>query len=109
MATWVLTPTAPNPLTGFTNPVLGWQLTLATAMDTLTGCNAVFAAGWGPQLTILGTSAPSEPIWQLTLSKATVHIVVDDTDWFAFDGQNVWSIPEATVQGGYTVSPLGGS
>jgi hypothetical protein len=107
----VLTPNAPNPLTGFANPVLGWQLTLATAMDTLTGCNAVFAAGWWPQLTIISGRASELPIWQLTLSKATVNVVVNDTDWFAFDGQNVWSIPQATVQASYTVaaSPLGGS
>ena len=103
MSTWVLIPNIPNPLTGFANPVLGWQLTLATALDALTGCNIVYAAGWSPALTIVETSAPNDPIWQLMLSKSTVHIVINDTDWFVFDGQNIWGIPESTVTANYTV------
>ena len=107
MATWVLTPNAPNPLTGFANPVLGWQLTLATALDALTGCNVVFAAGWVAQLGPLVTSAPNAPIWQLNITKGTVQITVHDTDYFVFDGQNVWSITQANVQANYTVTSHG--
>lgn len=107
MATWILTPNAPNPLTGFANPVVGWQLTLATAMDALTGCNVVFAAGWLSQLAILDTSAPTDPIWQLLLSKSTTRVVINDTDWLAFDGQNVWGIPQVDVTSSYTVTQQG--
>jgi hypothetical protein len=108
LTTFVLTPNAPNPLTGFANPVLGWQLTIATALDALTGCNIVFAAGWIPQLTILATSSPTDPIWQLILTKTAtpnnIQIVVNDTDYLAFDGQNVFVIPQATVVADYTVT-----
>jgi hypothetical protein len=104
VTTWVLTPNEPNPLTGFANPVLGWQVTLATALDTLTGSNVVFAAGWVPHLVILADSDPTFPIWQLILSAGSVQVVVNDTDWFAFDGQNVWTIPQATVEAEYTVT-----
>jgi hypothetical protein len=115
LTTFVLTPNAPNPLTGFANPVLGWQLTIATALDALTGCNIVFAAGWIPQLTILATSSPADPIWQLILTKTAtpnniqitpnnIQIVINDTDYLAFDGQNVFPIPQATVVADYTVT-----
>lgn len=104
MATWVLTPKTPNPLTGFANPVVGWQLTLATAMDTLTGCMTVYAAGWIPQLVILASSAPTDPIWQLQVMKGNVEITVNDTDWLVFDGQNVWDLKQADVTANYTVT-----
>jgi hypothetical protein len=105
MTTFVLTPNTPNPLTGFANPVLGWQLTLATALDALTGCNEVFAAGWIPQLTILVNSAADDPIWQLVLNRRPEQVVVNDTDYFVFDGNNVETIPMAVVQADYTVEP----
>jgi hypothetical protein len=104
VTTWVLTPSEPNPLTGFANPVLGWQLTLATAMDALTGCNIVYAGGWVPQLLVLSSSAPTAPIWQLILNKGNVQVTVNDTDWFAFDGQNAWAVPQNTVEAEYTVT-----
>jgi hypothetical protein len=112
MATWQLTPTTPNEFTGFSNSVLGWHLTLATALDVLTGCNKIFAAGWLTQLGPLATSPQGAlPIWQLVITKGPLQIVINDTDWFAFDGQNVWAIPESIVQADYTVTaytPPGG-
>jgi hypothetical protein len=104
MTTWILTPNMPNPFTGFENPVIGWQLTLAAALDTLTGCMTVYAAGWHPQLTILPTSQPTAPIWQLNLIRGKDLVTVNDTDWLAFDGNNVWAMPQATVEAGYTVT-----
>jgi hypothetical protein len=91
-------------LTGFAEPVLGWQLTLATALDALTGCNTVYAAGWVPQLSILKTSVPNNPLWQLTLIRGQDQVNVNDTDWLVFDGDHVAAIPEATVASDYVVA-----
>ncbi|OBI98077.1 hypothetical protein [Mycobacterium sp. 1465703.0] len=104
MTTWELTPNDPNPLTGFANPVIGWHVTLATALDVLEGCNTIFAAGWASQLGPLATSDPATPIWELVVNKGKVQVVVKDTDWFVFDGQNVWAIAESDVTAGYTVT-----
>lgn len=103
MATWVLTPKSPNQLTGFANPILGWQLSAATALDVFVGCNTVYYAGWVSQLgPMSGDVLP--PIWQLVIKKGPSAILVNDTDYFVFDGLNVWSIPLATVQAEYTVT-----
>lgn len=103
MATWVLIPKQPNPFTGFANPILGWQFAGATALDAFTGCNTIFAAGWVTTMGPLATSSPSLPIWQLLISKGKVQVVANDTDYFVFDGQNVWAIPLDTVTADYTV------
>lgn len=116
MTTSILTPNTPNALTGFANPVLGWLFTAATALDTFEGCNIVFAAGWVAQLGPLSNSPPTAPIWEITFSKhvalangvdSLVNVLVNDTDYFAFDGQNVWNIPQATVSSDYTVTTQG--
>lgn len=116
MTTSILTPKAPNSLTGFANPVLGWQFTAATALDTFEGCNVVFAAGWVAQLGPLSNSPPDAPLWQIIFIKhvalangvdSVVNVIINDTDYFAFDGLNVWGIPQATVQSDYTVTTQG--
>jgi hypothetical protein len=112
MATWILTPKNPDPLTGFTNPVLGWQFTVASIADVYTGCNLVFEGGWSPQMGPLGsalTNTSKPPLWQLVLSKGVDQVVINDTDYFVFDGVNVWDIPQATVEADYTVTQQGGS
>jgi hypothetical protein len=107
MTTWVLTPKIPDPFTGFSNPVLGWQFTAATALDAFVGINTIFAAGWRGQMGPLATSSPTAPIWQMTIVKGAVQIVVDDTDYFAFDGANVWAIPLALATADYTITAKG--
>jgi len=108
LSTWILTPNTPNQLTGIASSVLGWQLTLATALDALTGCNLVYSIGWVPKLSILTNSAPNAPIWQLVFTNGVppnvVQIVVNDTDWFVTDGLNLWKIPQATVTANYVVT-----
>lgn len=106
MTTWVLTPTTANTLTGLSNPVLGWQFTVAAIADVYAGCNMVFEGGWSPQMGPLSTpqeNSANPPLWQLVISKGVVQIVVADTDYFVFDGENVWAIPQATAQASYTV------
>jgi hypothetical protein len=106
MTTFVLTPNTPNPLTGFVNPILGWQLTLPTAIDVLEGCNLIFEAGWIATLGPLATSTTNPPIWQLLINNKALgfQVIVNDTDYFVFDGQNVSTIPLVTVSADYTVT-----
>jgi hypothetical protein len=110
MATWLLTPNTANSLTGLTNPVIGWQLTIASALDTLTGCNAVYRIGWRSTLLILADSVPTNPIWQLLLVKGTTpnltQIVINDTDWLVTDGLNVWDVAQSVVESTYTVTQV---
>jgi hypothetical protein len=115
VATYVLTPNAPDPLTGLTNPVLGWQFSGETALDAFEGCNIVFQAGWVASLGPLASSPLGQaPIWELTFISTVpvpaggtieVPVVANDTDYFAFDGRNVWTIPLADIQANYTVTP----
>jgi hypothetical protein len=109
MTTWVLTPDTPDPITGFANPVIGWQFSFPTALDTLEGANIIFAAGWVTQMGPLATSTANPPEWQLIIKKQPIQIIANNTDYFVTDGQNVWTIPLETVQANYTVLPQEGS
>ena len=103
MTTYVLTPNAPDPVTGLENSVIGWQLTAATALDVMQGVDTIAMAGYVGALSNCDNSV-SPPLWQAVISKGGVQPVqVNDTDWFVFNGKYVWAITQADVEANYTV------
>jgi hypothetical protein len=108
MATWILTPNEPDPITGLLPSVLGWKFTGATVPDVFEGANTVWLAGWMPQIHPVDASGEFPPLWQVDFVKGGAATVVClDTQWFTFDGQHVGVLDDATVQAKYTVTQKG--
>lgn len=105
MTTWILTPKNADPITKLANPVIGWQLTAASALDVLEGIDTVALDGWVGNLSDPNQTV-SPPLYTLVLMKSGAPTVtVNDTDWFTLDGAgNVSAIPAATVTTDYTVA-----
>jgi len=105
MGTSLLTPNAADPITGLTVPLLGWQLTAATALDAFTGCNFIHRLGYIATLVDDVDPTANPPIWRLTIDRpGDVPIVIADTDWLVCDSHHAWGIPQATVTADYTVT-----
>ena len=102
----MLTPKQANPLTGVTSPVVGWQFTSSTIADVYQGCNVVFQAGFVPKLGPVPGNTAVPPLWGLAITKGGVaDLIVQDTDYFVFDGFNVRVVTQADAQANYTVAP----
>jgi hypothetical protein len=113
VTTYLLTPNSPDPLTGLTSSVVGWQFSGPTAMDAFEGCNIIYMAGWTAAMGPMTMNSDNIPIWELVITSTVavpaggtieVPVVVADPDYFVFDGRNVWTIPLADVQANYTVT-----
>src|SRR5436305_1141563 len=88
MATYTLTPSHPDLITGFQNPLMGWHFVAASALDVFGSFSYLVRAGWDYQL----FKDQDNPMLQrLSLIKpvgsgsAVVQIVVTDTDWYGLD------------------------
>jgi hypothetical protein len=108
MATWILTPNNPDPLTGLVEPVEGWHFTGTTVGDVFEGANTVFRAGWLPMLHPVQPATQFPPLWQVDFIKGGMATVTClDTQWFTFDGKHVEVLAETDVSTNYTVTQKG--
>lgn len=117
----LLTPNAPDPITGLTTPVVGWHASAATLAEVFEGCNVVHAGGWVWEIGPDPQSTSSPPQWQLVFRNQQVIpavamgaaaagstvlvVVVKNTDWFTFDGIHMRVLTDAEVTADWTVAP----
>lgn len=107
MGTSVLTPKSPNPLTGLSNPVVGWHITVVNALDVLQGMGVIGKMGYAHKLETVDISV-SPPIYQLAINRGDESKIIADTDWLVTDGRTAWGISESEVVSGYDVTAQGG-
>lgn len=110
MTIFRLTPNNPDPRTGLTTELDGWQLTLAPtaysqnpAVDFLTGMAVIGAMGYGHSLNTVDLTK-SPPIYALLINRGGESHTVKDTDWLVTDGETAWGITDAIVRANYTVT-----
>lgn len=105
MATNILTPNSPDPVTGLTNSVLGWQLSAAKLADVYAGICAIAKAGYTSQLSTIDIVNHDPPLFAWNFSKAGDQpVVINNEDWCAFDGKHAWVISDDDVSNNMTVT-----
>lgn len=111
MTTHILTPKDPHPVTGLKIPILGWHFTGATALDVLEGARFIQTGGWWwmilphPTETARQQMRLYDGIAANQITPTTVpKLVVENTQWFTFDGFSVRVLENAVVETNYDVT-----
>ena len=116
MAQMILTPNNPDPTTGLIIPLLGWQFVTTSILDIFAGCNLIYVAtggqngGWFPTNSPNPQSEKVPPDWYLVFQRTGYPaVIIEYTDWLAFDTRSPIRITQNDVNAFYTVTEQGGS
>lgn len=110
MATQVLTPNNPHPVTGLRVPFIGWHFIGNDVPDVLFGCNLIWVRSgylWYPEIKPILGVVTLPPPWQISFTKlegANEQVVVVDRQWFGYDPPFIRVIDEDNVANNYTLA-----
>ncbi len=111
MGTSILTPINPDPTTGLVVPMLGWHFVEESILDVFAGCNLIYVAtggkngGWFPTNSPNPLSEAVPPAWYLVFQRTGYPpVIIEDTDWLAFDTRNPIKITQADASTNYTIT-----
>ena len=105
MATYKLTPSTQNPVTGFITPIIGWHFSSSTPLDVFEGARVIQRAGWTWDI---HPDPEDEGLQRLSITPKvsrpnTVPLQVRNTQWFGLDGKEIVILDAADVDANYTV------
>lgn len=88
-------------------PITAWQISTATAADTVEAINAAAVLGWVATITAaVPANSNGAPVWTVNIRCATTGqtLVANNTDWLVSDGVHLDKLTNDEFTATYTAA-----